>query len=76
MIKYIYIYILALLYKVRGLLDRIKIIPYISAPQSPPERYTIVWTRRTLHTNKVSILVINLKLLYVDHLAEPTLTVL
>ena len=32
----------------RGLLDRIKIT---SAPQSPLERYTIAWIRRTLCTD-------------------------
>jgi hypothetical protein len=41
-IKYIYIY------SERYILDRIKIMPRVSAPQSPSERYTIAWIRRTI----------------------------
>ena len=42
-------------YKVRGILNRIKITPYISAPQSPPGCYTIAWIRRTLRVDETSV---------------------
>ena len=42
-------YILTVLYKVRGLLDRIKITLCVLAPQNPPECYNISWMSYITH---------------------------